>query len=89
LFKTISLAGFNPGLNPLIQNQNNVGLNPLFQNRMPVAPPINFEEKYKDQLSKLNEMGFSDKVANLEALKATNGNVEVAIERMMNLNSEK
>lgn len=56
---------------------------------MPVAPPINFEEKYKDQLSKLNEMGFSDKVANLEALKATNGNVEVAIERMMNLNSEK
>ena len=45
---------------------------------------INFEEKYKDQLLKLEEMGFTDKQKNLEALKATNGNVEVAIERMMN-----
>lgn len=50
-------------------------------------PTINFEEKYKDQLKQLEDMGFTDKNANLEALKATNGNVEAAIERMMNLNN--
>jgi len=81
--------------NPL-GNQNPMGNqagipnpNPLFNQNVGnvAAPPqINFEEKYKDQLTKLEEMGFSNKSANLEALKATNGNVEAAIERMMNIN---
>lgn len=46
---------------------------------------INFEEKYKEQLKTLEDMGFSDKAMNLEALKATSGNIEAAIERMMNI----
>lgn len=58
---------------------------PSFQNS-PNPAPINFEEKFKNQLETLSEMGFTDKNANLEALKATNGNVEAAIERMMNSN---
>ena len=77
-----------PNPNPLLNNNNNTFQNPFFaQNMGNVAPnQINLEEKFKEQLKKLEEMGFSDKSANLEALKATNGNVEAAIERMMNLN---
>ena len=77
-----------PNPNPLLTNNNNTFQNPFFsQNTGNIAPiPINLEEKFKEQLKKLEEMGFSNKSANLEALKATNGNVEAAIERMMNLN---
>lgn len=76
-----------PNPNQLLNN-NNTFQNPFFPRNIGyVAPtPINFEEKFKEQLKKLEEMGFSNKSANLEALKATNGNVEAAIERMMNLN---
>jgi len=44
------------------------------------TPP---EEKYKDQIVSLENMGFVDKAANINALKATNGNVEAAIERLL------
>ena len=69
----------NPFSNPyLLQNPRN----PMMS--MP-SPVINFEDKYKEQLKTLEEMGFTNKTTNLEALKATNGNIEAAIERMMNL----
>ena len=80
------------GFNPFMQNfpRNNFGFLPQnnFSNFTPPPipmPPVNFEEKFKEQLQKLEEMGFTNKTANIEALKATNGNVEAAIERMMNL----
>jgi ubiquilin len=50
-----------------------------------VQAPVNYEEKYKEQLKTMEEMGFINKDENLKALIATSGNVELAIERMINL----
>jgi ubiquilin len=50
-----------------------------------VQQPVNYEEKYKEQLKTMEEMGFINNEANLKALIATAGNVELAIERMINL----
>ena len=44
------------------------------------VPP---EERFKDQLVALNDMGFVNKEVNIEALTATGGNVEAAIERIL------
>ena len=41
------------------------------------------EERFKDQLIALNDMGFVNKEVNIEALTATGGNVEAAIERIL------
>ena len=41
------------------------------------------QERYRVQLQKLQEMGFSDEEANLSALQATGGSVNAAIERLL------
>jgi ubiquilin len=41
------------------------------------------QERYRVQLQKLQEMGFSDEEANLTALQATGGSVNAAIERLL------
>jgi ubiquilin len=46
------------------------------------VPP---EERYKDQLEKMAEMGFTNKEANIQALQATGGNVEMALERLLTM----
>jgi hypothetical protein len=46
---------------------------------------ISAEEKYKNQLEQIQAMGFNDKQVNLQALQATNGYVEAAIERILNM----
>jgi ubiquilin len=46
---------------------------------------VNYEEKYKTQLEQMEVMGFTNKETNLEALKATGGNVEAAIERLFTM----
>jgi ubiquilin len=33
----------------------------------------------------MTDMGFTNKEANIQALQATNGNVEAAIERLLNM----
>ena len=38
---------------------------------------------YRDQLSQLNSMGFTDAAANIRALIATGGNVQAAIDRLL------
>ena len=38
---------------------------------------------YRDQLSQLNSMGFNDAQANIQALIATGGNVQAAIDRLL------
>ncbi len=40
--------------------------------------------RYATQLRQLNDMGFSDEAANIRALTATSGNVNAAIERLLN-----
>jgi hypothetical protein len=39
--------------------------------------------RFASQLQQLQDMGFADSAANLEALKKTNGNVNNAVERLL------
>lgn len=41
------------------------------------------EELYATQLSQLQEMGFFDAQENIQALRATAGNVHAAVERLL------
>ena len=41
------------------------------------------EERFRSQLEQLREMGFYDPQANINALIATNGNVNAALERLL------
>lgn len=43
------------------------------------------EVRYRDQLAQLEEMGFSEKTANVRALLATGGNVQAAIEYLLSM----
>ncbi|CAO3591033.1 unnamed protein product [Absidia cylindrospora] len=47
----------------------------------PMEPP---ETRFSSQIGQLEEMGFSEKQANIRALLATGGNVEAAIEYLLN-----
>lgn len=47
------------------------------------ASGVQPEILYRDQLSQLNDMGFTDAAANLAALLATGGNVQAAIDRLL------
>ncbi len=49
----------------------------------PATPVQNPEERYSNQLSQLNAMGFSDNAANIRALVASQGNVSAAVERLI------
>ncbi|KAL4423598.1 hypothetical protein ABPG77_004638 [Micractinium sp. CCAP 211/92] len=46
-------------------------------------PPANPEQAYAAQLQQLQDMGFYDRDANLRALVASGGNVNVAVERLL------
>ncbi|CAM9996790.1 unnamed protein product [Ectocarpus sp. 12 AP-2014] len=48
------------------------------------APPVaNPEETYAAQLTQMNDMGFTDRAACVRALVASQGNVNMAVERML------
>ncbi|KAI8380719.1 hypothetical protein BD560DRAFT_386914 [Blakeslea trispora] len=55
-----------------------------FQQQQPSSsePP---EVRFRDQLAQLEEMGFSEKSANVRALMATGGNVQAAIEYLLSM----
>ena len=44
------------------------------------VPPA---ERFRAQLSKLQEMGFGDEAANITALQATGGSLNAAVERLL------
>lgn len=48
------------------------------------APAVSNEERFRSQLQTMNEMGLNDNEKNIRALLASNGNVNVAIERIFN-----
>lgn len=50
-----------------------------------VAPTQDPKEKYVSQLQQMKDMGFINEQANLQALIATNGNVEAAVERLLSM----
>jgi len=49
------------------------------------APAVDPKVKYASQLEKMKEMGFTNEAVNLEALIATGGNVEAAVERLLTM----
>jgi ubiquilin len=67
----------NPFLMGTMSNQNTYMGNPPQTNTDP-------KEKFKDQNQKLIDMGFSDEAANIQALVKTHGNVDAAVERLLN-----
>ncbi|KAL5562352.1 hypothetical protein UlMin_032099 [Ulmus minor] len=50
---------------------------------VPNNPDVPPEELYATQLSQLQEMGFFDTQENIQALRATSGNVHAAVERLL------
>jgi hypothetical protein len=43
------------------------------------------KEKYKDQLAQLKDMGFINEEANIQVLKQCDGNVQFAVEKLLNM----
>ena len=48
----------------------------------PNLPP---RERYASQLTQMRDMGFTNEELNLQVLQQANGNVELAIERMLGM----
>lgn len=53
-------------------------------NSNPVANAQPPEERYSSQLEQLSAMGFVNREANLQALIATFGDINAAVERLLN-----
>ena len=51
----------------------------------PAAQPEDLKVKYANQLAKMKEMGFINEEVNLDALKATHGIIDAAIERIITM----
>ncbi len=59
----------------------------MFQNLQPpqAQPVSNPEVTYAEQLKKLEDMGFSNKSANIQVLQQTGGNVDMAVEKLLSM----
>jgi ubiquilin len=75
LFNPFSFLQGGQGMNPFFMNPN---LNNSITNEDP-------KEKYKQQNQQLKDMGFINDDANIEALVKTFGNVDAAVERLLNM----
>lgn len=68
----------------MMQQMQQMGFNPgMFQ--QPQQQSQNPEEEYKEQLQKLEEMGFTNKQLNIQVLKQTFGNVDAAVEKLLSM----
>lgn len=74
----------NPLLNPQASQYFSQMLN-MMGNQTISQPP---EQRYAAQLEQLNGMGFINREANLQALAATMGDVNAAIDRLLNQQSQ-
>lgn len=76
-----SSAGANSanGLADLFNSMNMGGGRPSS-----TAAPVNPEQTYASQLEQLQSMGFSDRARNVAALTATFGDLNAAVERLLN-----
>lgn len=48
-------------------------------------PNLAPEERYREQLEQMSDMGFTNKDLNIQMLDATGGNVQLAIERLLSM----
>jgi ubiquilin len=80
---TTGAAAANPLLNnpQLLSMLSSLSGNPAFGGAGANIPP---EERYRSQLDQLVGMGFSNREANIRALQDTNGDVNAAIDRLLN-----
>ena len=46
---------------------------------------VDYKVLYKDQLNQMKDMGFVNEETNIEVLKKCDGNVQFAIERLLNM----
>jgi hypothetical protein len=46
---------------------------------------VDYKEKYKAQLAQMKEMGFVNEETNIQVLKQCSGNVQFAIEKLLNM----
>ena len=46
---------------------------------------VDYKEKYKDQLAQMKDMGFVNEETNIQVLKQCSGNVQFAVERLLNM----
>jgi len=70
--QSVGQDAFRTLMNSMVNNMASQGLN---------APP---EERFQSQLETLSSMGFVDRQANIQALMATYGDVNAAIDRLLN-----
>jgi ubiquilin len=68
-------AAFFPGFGFPMNMPGNVPQQPVVQDP---------EQRFAVQLQQLNEMGFTNRQLNIQCLTVSNGNVDLAIERMLN-----
>lgn len=87
---TAPAAGGLPANNPLsqmfmnmMQNPAAGGLGGLGGRIPPEGANVSAEERFRVQLDQLAGMGFLDRAANIQALTATGGDVNAAIERLI------
>ncbi|KAJ2726664.1 hypothetical protein GGI07_000387 [Coemansia sp. Benny D115] len=79
-------ANQQPAFNPFAAFMNPGG-SPQQTGGQAASPPINQappEERFQTQLQQLNDMGFWNAAMNIRALTMTGGNVEAAIEYLLN-----
>ena len=93
LFPNNNGFGFNPlfnpfMMNPFMMNPFGMGMNyNMNQNVNEKEPPLEeLKTKYAESNQKLKEMGFNNEEDNLKALYKTEGNLDAAVERLINNN---
>ena len=76
--------GMNPfGPNPTTSTSNTGNNTSTTQPQN--APNVDPKEKYNDQLKQLADMGFVNEETNIQVLIQCNGNVQFAVERLLNM----
>jgi ubiquilin len=75
--------GANPAVNPFAQLFGGMGVPQMPQQPQQQGPQDPPEVRFAVQLRQLNDMGFTNYEANIAALQATMGNVQLAIERLL------
>ena len=72
-------VGGNTGGEAGQENFSNIGINDNNDAN------VDYKEKYKDQLAQMKDMGFVNEETNIQVLKQCSGNVQFAVERLLNM----
>ena len=70
---------YNNGISDNRENFSNIGINDNNDEN------VDYKEKYKEQLAQMEDMGFVNEETNYQVLKQCSGNVQFAVERLLNM----